>query len=384
MSDWRDDPATDRQREYAKDLGVSIPPSASKGKASDLITDTLEERDGKAGTIQMSISDILHISPKLLGITCVVLVFIGIILLLVNILVFGIISLLFALLCLYYTIKLKYNAWGFGSTAIGYKSEPERIHALPGTYDESYFVNPKTKKFQFPKYRHDNRFMIKIIDSTDYKDAFDWYDLDAEERKEYSIRDFENDFSYVDLEVEPFENLFYTSSKSHLKPLEELKGQWGLVESLLLGDAEGVTVTTNKQIINKLLSEGYLFQRVVASKVDKLKYYRSFTVTQLREACDKSGVKRGRNKQETIDRMIESEKEFDFPPVLIRSPKFDKWFSGLIQVYINDIRRNADRFHPLYHYEIWDCAADQNDLPAVKDAIAKLADSEYWLKRLTI
>jgi hypothetical protein len=34
---WRDDPATDRQREFARDLGIKFPKSISKGELSDLI-----------------------------------------------------------------------------------------------------------------------------------------------------------------------------------------------------------------------------------------------------------------------------------------------------------------------------------------------------------
>lgn len=35
---WRRDPPTDRQIAYAIDLGIAIPPGASKGELSDLIS----------------------------------------------------------------------------------------------------------------------------------------------------------------------------------------------------------------------------------------------------------------------------------------------------------------------------------------------------------
>lgn len=38
---WRDDPATERQREFAADLGIVIPKNATKGQASAMIDEAL-------------------------------------------------------------------------------------------------------------------------------------------------------------------------------------------------------------------------------------------------------------------------------------------------------------------------------------------------------
>jgi len=35
---WRSDPPTDRQLAYAEDLGIAVPPGATKGLVSDLIS----------------------------------------------------------------------------------------------------------------------------------------------------------------------------------------------------------------------------------------------------------------------------------------------------------------------------------------------------------
>lgn len=35
---WRDDPATMRQLTFAQDLGIIVPPGATKGQVSDMIT----------------------------------------------------------------------------------------------------------------------------------------------------------------------------------------------------------------------------------------------------------------------------------------------------------------------------------------------------------
>ena len=36
--DWKSDPATDKQLAYAADLGITVPPGATKGEVSAMIT----------------------------------------------------------------------------------------------------------------------------------------------------------------------------------------------------------------------------------------------------------------------------------------------------------------------------------------------------------
>ena len=136
--------------------------------------------------------------------------------------------------------------------------------------------------------------------------------------------------------------------------------------------------------MKRLLDDRYLFQCNIASDKDKLHYFQSFKVTDLKQACKKVGVKTGKSKQETIDRMIESKKTFNLPIAVIPAPAFIEWFNGLVDFYISEIRRNADRFHPLYHEEIWDNASGQTYILAVENAIDAIKQSPYWLKRLTV
>lgn len=48
-ADWRSDPATDKQKSYARDLGIRIPRGITKGELSDLISeavgDDLDDND---------------------------------------------------------------------------------------------------------------------------------------------------------------------------------------------------------------------------------------------------------------------------------------------------------------------------------------------------
>lgn len=48
--DWQFDPATDRQVSFANSLGLTLPKDATKGKASDLISKALKQKDSKPAT----------------------------------------------------------------------------------------------------------------------------------------------------------------------------------------------------------------------------------------------------------------------------------------------------------------------------------------------
>jgi hypothetical protein len=318
MTDWQNEPATERQRGYARDLGVTIPNGATKAEASDLIS----------AAMAASRSSRPHNSIA--------------------------------------------QATAFGSS--------DHVHAKRGTFDESYFFHPETKRFRFPKYKHEKRFLVRIRDHTDYRSEF-WADLDAEERREYSMLDFEMAFCGPELEVEGLETLFYKSTAKHLEPLSVLRGQWGILQSLLEIKDDWFIADHESRVIQTLI-DGYLLTRCPSSFEDKLKYFGQFNATELRRVAKAAGVQPGRNKQETIDRMIVSELSFDLPPAVVPHPRLYEWFSNLVELYVDDIKANADRFHPLYIPEIWEAALDANDCPLVETAIKEVIESRYWADRL--
>ena len=397
MSNWRDDPATDRQREYAKDLDITIPLNATKGEASDLITAAKEKSDMNGETIEIVVGNNKSFGTRFLdtsaGIIASIAWIIGAIVCITGIyrlfndmIISGVLLILCSLVIIYLGTKWKRSrkrTYFEGNRRLSIKAQ-EPKHAISRTFDESYFRNPRTGNFQFPKYMHDNKHLVKIIDTTDYQNEF-WDYLDSEERKEYTLSNFEEDFdsSSLDLEVESFDKLFYKTSKFHLKPLEYLHGHWSIVELLMTcSDDSWITIDPDSKPMRQLLTDSYLFERVVASDEDKLSYFQSFKVNQLQKACKIAGIKPGKLKQETIDRMIESRKDFALSKAVIAAPKFTEWFTNLVNLYIKEIRRNADRFHPLYHEEIWNCAKEQTNVPVVEEAIEKVIQSRYWLSRL--
>ena len=260
----------------------------------------------------------------------------------------------------------------------------ERTHAKPGTFDESEFTDPNTGRFRFPRYKHDSeRFLVKISDDTDYRDEYwDSMELDAEERREYGIRDFEDDFMDPDIEVDSFEVFFNKLSAKHRAPLTYLKGEWSIVEDLLHLDDDAWTIVDPQSApMMRMVKDGCLFEQVANTDEQKMQYFGELLLVDLRAACKKTGIKPRRTKRETIDCMITSTKRFDLPPMVIPSPQFFEWFDKIVDLYIANIRANVDRFHPLYIRPIWEAARDANDIDAVGAKIGNVLESRYWLDR---
>jgi len=210
MENWRDDPATDRQYEYAKNLGVNIPAGATKGEASDIIDEAKSNGHtaSKKGNVFRGIKNKTTTSLKIL--LSKVLTLIEIVIVGTGVYCFitgrnGLgITCIVGLGSLLYLHRVWLPKKGLVMKRYKYKLVPELIHGVKGTFDESYFVNPKTGNFQFPKYKHDKKYLVKIIDETEYSEFWDGFS--AEEKREYSIYDFENDISYC-IEINNVESL---------------------------------------------------------------------------------------------------------------------------------------------------------------------------------
>ena len=391
MESWRDDPATERQRAFAKELGVKIPSGATKGEASDIISEA-KEIQGTSYTYSgsTSISFKERIKGFFQSLLKKIFVLLEIILTICIVSSFmdrrygqGLFFSIFGFTLLYCHLRWLFRkGYSFNPIRLGFgKSEPDLIHGIEGSYDKSYFENPKTGMFQFPKHKHTKEYLVKITDNTEYK--YFWEDFSAEEKREYTISDFETDvYMSIEIDVEPLESLFYKSSKSHLEPLGYLKGKWSLVDKILSYDDEWITVDIDMDAMGQLLSDGYLFECMISSDKDKLKYYQSFNMPILKEACKNADLNiTNKKKREIVDCMISSGKSFDLPKAVIRSPKFDEWYGQLLQNYIEDIQNNANRFHPLYHEPIWESVSEQFG-HNVKKHVNEIIASGYWKERL--
>lgn len=250
-------------------------------------------------------------------------------------------------------------------------------HAVQGTYDESYFVNPKTGRFCFPKYKRDARFRVQIIDKTNYREEI-WNDLDSEEKREFSIYDFEDFFPSLELEVDDFESFIRKVKKSEMEPLGYVHGHRDVVIELLGEDPEElIGLGAEDDLFDRMLNEGYLYLWEPMTGEQKDDLLHSFTATTLKVACKASGLKQSGKKTVLIDRLIQSNANLDLFRLGIMSPQLIEWLQGLIELYIGEVSANADRFHPIYLEEIWDVAEDCG-FPLLENRLEQIRDSKYW------
>jgi len=256
--------------------------------------------------------------------------------------------------------------------------------AIPGTFDASVFINPKTGKFQFPKYKHDPQFIVKIIDSTNYKEEYDWEDLDAREKREFGLTDFEFGFVSSDIEVEPISILFSKKNRAHLEPLGYLVEHWGVVEKLISPlDDEQDWFIADTPVLKRLVEDGYLLTWEPVTPEQRTLYLDTFPIPRLKEVCKKAGLKVARRKQELIEELLAVDTPLDLPPAAVQGPLFYEWVEGLLDLYVTDIKRNADRFHPLYLPDVWEMAVENaEEIEPLRKRIMQVIDTKYWTRKL--
>lgn len=277
------------------------------------------------------------------------------------------------------------------------KKETPPTNAIRGTYDESYFINPKTGGFCFPKYKHDKRFIIKIIDETDYREEksmiFSW--LDSDERKNFDIFDFENEFCnmFTCIYAEPFYELFNKNNSSHLKPYEYLKGCGEelldiINEHKLERTRYGFQyLLADKPFLKKLLAGECLSLYKFENEHERNKYIKdtlllSFNAPDLKEFCRKLGLKSSLSKSKLADQLIDSKVPLKLPEAVVLNEKFHNMMGHFVNVYIEDIMANLERFHPLYIPVVWETMVDDEDYSFVKQKAKNILESKYWEKRL--
>jgi len=93
------------------------------------------------------------------------------------------------------------------------------LSAKDGTFDKTYFIDPDTNKFKFPKYNKDNnKFLVQIKDITNYREIyFDGYN--KMERENFSFEDFEKIFAQPELEIESFEDFLEKQNNNNCKSI---------------------------------------------------------------------------------------------------------------------------------------------------------------------
>ena len=249
-----------------------------------------------------------------------------------------------------------------------------------GSFDESFFINPKTGRFKFPKYNHLKGYLVKITDDTDYKsDIFDI--LEPDERKDYSLADFHEgvDSCCFDISASEIEEMVKVMPEKILKPLWRFSvGVDEVISCFDDGHHHALTLTSSEasEIGDELLT--------VVPVADR-NQWSVLTVLELKESCKLAGISVAKKKkQELISELIKAGVGF---PASMRyqykpTDKFLVELSPIVSFYVKEIRRNLDRFHPAVIPHAWDEIIAFNMSPIIESAMREEADSHYWLERM--
>jgi hypothetical protein len=138
-----------------------------------------------------------------------------------------------------------------------------------------------------------------------------------------------------------------------------------------------------------LVDNGYLVEK--EGKVDKEKAKKvmfRMLVKELTSLCDLYNVKHGKKVE-----MIESLLNLGYVPeqfkVVTVSQKFTDAIEALADIYINDIKANLVRFHPLYIPYAWEAVLVENfeivgdeETSVFENKINEVISSCYWREKL--
>ncbi len=243
-------------------------------------------------------------------------------------------------------------------------------------FNAKTFVNRKTGYFQFPVYKVDKRFAVQIHDKTDYKRAYRWQSYSLEERRAFTLTQFEAKFVKPQLTVDAFHTLFDNLSMKALASFQYLKGQGLALDKL---QKESYVSSSANTIYRNLYEQGYLDKHEFDNPEDYRQFLNKLPLRTLRAACQKSQIPsklKGEllKKDKQIDFIILSKRKLVFPFALYRNGKFTDVLAYFYEHYIQELEKNMRRFHPLYIPEIWAAALKANSSVLHPELIAKIRE----------
>lgn len=266
--------------------------------------------------------------------------------------------------------------------------------AKPGSFDESHFVNPKTGKFRFPKYRSPRNALVKVVDTASYREDI-WPDLDPEEKRSFSIQAFECHFMGAEIEVDEF---FETLSKA-ANPVfakwpflkrkgKELQALWWALEDEQNGENpdESPYVFADSSVAKQLLKHGFL-QEVPQVSGQKSgdrdrEYLGRLTVPALKALCEKHGQKPVGRKADLVARLLGIRDQLELPPVVRTTDRFDALLEELRDAYVQDVRESIDSWHPAVIEDVWEMVATDACDDGVEARARRILKEPYWAERL--
>lgn len=248
--------------------------------------------------------------------------------------------------------------------------------------EKLYIVEPDSKKITFPKIKHDKQFVIKLKQDTDFAEVRKEYRYQLKEYGEIQAKELESEIdSSTCFEVEPL-SAIAKANKDLLAPYEFIKGKKEIIENFIsiIEDSEGdeiFVINENDAFEKSLLKGAYLIKHEFNSYESQKKEYldglTSFTKDILQALSKKHGLKVSLKKQELVDQLLKISDQLEIPQFYRYDiGKLKELLAHLSKVYINDIKENSKRYHPIYHRAIWEGVAQDAGYDFVSELVSQL------------
>lgn len=264
-------------------------------------------------------------------------------------------------------------------------SSVKYIRAAEGTYDKSYFINPETGKFRFPNYNADGQFIVKIKDETNYRDLY-WDGRSQKEKQSFSIKDFEYFYMPPDLYIESFWDIFDKATSEHLKPYQFLHRHGEDLRLVVEELEDNAQFFKGDGLIDKFIKNclaiPYEFKSELEIRDYYMEYVRSLSATDLKEICRKVGLKTSLKKQELVDQILENNLPVDVPTPYILNDSFRMMMRHFCNLYVEDIKKRLDAWHPLYIKDVWEEVKLQAEYTEIEKLVDEIITTKYWANRL--
>lgn len=261
----------------------------------------------------------------------------------------------------------------------------EYLSAKDGSFNKNDFNIEGTNKFRFPKYNQDNsKYLVKVKDNTNYKEYyFDGYS--KEEKDNFTFDDFEKIFLPPELEIETFEDFIERLNSSYFEKAIGKKQTLFLFEEFedFLNDREsndGPLILDRKNS-NKLEELNYITKS--DEQFNQTEYILTLSHNELENLCKQNNIKPFKTKKALINQVLGLKLDLDIPVILVNpTEKLKKYFTSFLEFYISELKKSADRFHPLYIESIFQEALYTNDHKHLNNLIKDIIDSGYWKARI--
>jgi len=251
---------------------------------------------------------------------------------------------------------------------------------------------PQSGQFAFPDYNTHWKGMVRFKDITKYKKNF-FEGLGKKEIAQFNLDEFEYGFIPPDFQIETFPNFIQRFPEASFNKGISKAQVLFLFEKFV----DWITYTENAEKYGEHqhpVEEHYYMQHeeiqealalglleTVAPREAANYLSTQYTAPELKEVCTKHNIKTGSTKAVTIERLIE--KNIPFNHVVVAPTELLKQtYWSFIDLYVDDIRNNADHFHPLYFESLWKYIKRCCDERGVRRRVEKIVDNPYWTNRL--